>query len=55
MDAIAWALVPVLCMLVGATAAVLIVVIAMKDTASPDRATVLRAVADVIRAVRGRR
>jgi len=51
----AWALVPVVGILIAATAAVLIVVVALKDTASRDRATVLRAVAEVIRAVQGRR
>ncbi|MFC1443064.1 hypothetical protein ABUW04_32970 [Streptacidiphilus sp. N1-10] len=55
MDVTAWALVPVAGMLVAATAAVLIVVVALKDTASRDRATVLRAVAEVILAVRSRR
>ncbi|MGW3668153.1 hypothetical protein [Streptomyces sp. NPDC005141] len=55
MDVTAWALVPVTGMLVTATAAVLIVVVALKGTASRDRATVLRAVAEVILAVRGRR
>jgi hypothetical protein len=55
MDVTAWALVLVACMLVAATAAVLIAVVALKDTASHDRATVLKAVAEVIRAVRGRK
>ncbi|MFE4957959.1 hypothetical protein ACFRCW_28800 [Streptomyces sp. NPDC056653] len=55
MDVIAWALVPVAGMLVAATAAVLIVVVALKDTVSRDRATIIRAVAEVIHAVRGRR
>ncbi|MCX4538924.1 hypothetical protein OHA79_45090 (plasmid) [Streptomyces sp. NBC_00841] len=55
MDVTAWALVPVASMLVAATAAVLVVVVALKGTASRDRATVLRAVAEVILAVRGRR
>ncbi|GAB2460225.1 hypothetical protein [Streptomyces incanus] len=55
MDVIAWGLVPVAGMLVAATAAVLIVGLALKGTASRDRARVLSAVAEVIRAVRGRR
>ncbi|WP_328978447.1 hypothetical protein [Streptomyces canus] len=55
MEVTAWALVPVAGMLVAATVALLIVVVALKDTASRDRATVLMAVAEVIRAVRGRR
>ncbi|MFB7864738.1 hypothetical protein [Streptomyces sp. NPDC056069] len=51
-----WALVvPVAVTLVAAVAAVLVVVVAVKDTASRDRATVLKAVAEVIRAVRGSR
>ncbi|GHB11779.1 hypothetical protein GCM10010330_77370 [Streptomyces tendae] len=54
-DVIAWALVPVAGMLFAATAAVLIVGLALKGTASRDRATVLSAIAKVIRAVRGRR
>ncbi|WP_162794238.1 hypothetical protein [Streptomyces paludis] len=54
MDVIAVVLVPVASLLVVAGAAVLIVVVALKDTASRDRAVVLRAVAEVIRAVRGR-
>ncbi|MFE7111908.1 hypothetical protein ACFU98_36685 [Streptomyces sp. NPDC057575] len=55
MDVTAWALVPVAGMLIAATSAVLIVVIALKESASRDRATTLRAVAEVIRAVWGRR
>ncbi|WP_371099940.1 hypothetical protein [Streptomyces sp. PU_AKi4] len=55
MDVIAWILVPVAGMLAAAAAAVLIVGLALKDTASRDRARVLSAVAEVIRAVRGRR
>lgn len=55
MDVTAWALVPVAGMLVTAAAAVLIVVVALRGTASRDRATVLSAVAAVIRALRGRR
>ncbi|MFJ9448627.1 hypothetical protein ACIRRH_43595 [Kitasatospora sp. NPDC101235] len=53
----AWAaaLVPVASMLVAAASAVAIVMVALKGTASRDRATVLRAVAEVIRAVRGSR
>ncbi|MFE0733230.1 hypothetical protein ACFW2X_34370 [Streptomyces antibioticus] len=41
--------------LVAAVAAVLVVIVAMRGTASGDRATVLKAVAEVIRAVRGTR
>ncbi|GAA4663561.1 hypothetical protein GCM10023347_14290 [Streptomyces chumphonensis] len=56
MNASAWALlVPVGITLVAAVATVLVVIVAMKDTASGDRATVLKAVAEVIRAVRGSR
>ncbi|MCF4140444.1 hypothetical protein L1856_31760 [Streptomyces sp. Tue 6430] len=55
MDVTAWALVPVAGMLVTAATAVSIVMVALKGTASRDRATVLKAVAEVIRAVRGRR
>ncbi|MGW4698112.1 hypothetical protein ACWEO1_37700 [Kitasatospora cineracea] len=55
MDVIAWALVPVVGMLVAALTAVLIAVVALKGTASRERAAVLRAVADVVRAVYGRR
>ncbi|MFF5487645.1 hypothetical protein [Streptomyces virginiae] len=55
MDVTVWALVPVVCMVVTATAAVLIVVAAVKGTPSRDRARILEAVAEVVRAVRGRR
>ncbi|MBO8189631.1 MULTISPECIES: hypothetical protein [Streptomyces] len=55
MDVTAWALVPVAALLIVATMTVLIVGMAMKGTTSRDRATVLRAVADVLRAVHGRR
>ncbi|MEU3175504.1 hypothetical protein [Streptomyces sp. NPDC007000] len=56
MNVSAWALmVPVAVTLVAAVAAVLVVIVAVKDTASGDRATVLKAVAEVIRAVRGSR
>ncbi|MFE2145207.1 hypothetical protein ACFXA3_26315 [Streptomyces sp. NPDC059456] len=55
MDLTAWALVPVAGMLVAAATAVAIVTVALKGTASRDRATVLKAVAEVVRAVRGRR
>lgn len=54
MDVIAVALVPVAGLMVVAGAAVRIVVVALKGTASRDRALVLRAVAEVIRAVRGK-
>lgn len=54
MNVIALALVPVTALLVVAGAAVWIVVVALKGTTSRDRAPVLRAVAEVIRAVRGR-
>ncbi len=54
MDVVAVALVPVAGLLIVAGAAVRIVVVALKGTASRDRAPVLRAVAEVIRAVRGR-
>ncbi|WP_371788092.1 hypothetical protein OG404_09075 [Streptomyces griseoaurantiacus] len=56
MNITAWAtLVPVAVALVAAAAAVLIVIVVVKGTASRDRATVLKAVAEVIRAVRGSR
>lgn len=54
MDIAVWAaMVPVATVLVAAIAAVLAVVVTMKGTASRDRAMVLKAVAEVIRAVRG--
>jgi hypothetical protein len=53
MDAIAVALVPVAGLLVVVGAAVRIVVVALKGTTPRDRAPVLKAVAEVIRAVRG--
>jgi hypothetical protein len=56
MNIAAWAtLVPVAVALVAAGAAVLIVIVVVKGTVSGDRATVLKAVAEVIRAVRGSR
>nr|WSW48738.1 hypothetical protein OG296_37035 [Streptomyces sp. NBC_01001] len=55
MDVTSWALVPVAGVLVAAAAAVLIVMVALRGTASRDRATVLKAVAEVIRALRGSR
>lgn len=56
MDIAVWvALVPVAAVLVVAVAAVLIAAVSMKGTASWDRAGVLEAIADVIRAVRGKR
>ncbi|MFB8137879.1 hypothetical protein [Streptomyces mirabilis] len=55
MNVTAWALVPVALTLVAAATAVLIIIVAMKGTASGDRASVLNAVAEVIRAVRGSR
>ncbi|MFD8723876.1 hypothetical protein ACFV2H_39475 [Streptomyces sp. NPDC059629] len=55
MDVTAWALVPVAGMLVMATTAVSIVIVALRGTASRDRATVLKAVAEVVRALRGSR
>ncbi|WP_393052959.1 hypothetical protein [Streptomyces sp. LN549] len=55
MDITAWVWVPVAAMLVAATAAVLIVAIALRGTESSDRAIVIKAVAELIRAVRGRR
>ncbi|MFB7287787.1 hypothetical protein [Actinacidiphila glaucinigra] len=55
MEVTAWALVPVAILLVTAATAVVIVMVALRGTASRDRATVLKAVAEVIRAVRGRR
>ncbi|MFE2217587.1 hypothetical protein ACFW93_37430 [Streptomyces canus] len=56
MDITAWAaLVPVVAVLVTAAATVLIVIVALGGTASRDRATILKAVAEVIRAVRGSR
>lgn len=54
MDVIAVVLVPVSGLLIVAGATVRIVASALKDTASQDRAPVLSAVADVIRAMRGR-
>jgi hypothetical protein len=54
MDVIAVALVPVADLLVVAGAAVWIVVVALNGTAGRDRAAVLRGVAEVVRAVRGR-
>ncbi|WP_225836669.1 hypothetical protein [Streptomyces sp. NK08204] len=50
-----WALVPVAGMVVVATAAVLIAVIALKGTAARERAHILRAAAELVRAVRGQR
>ncbi|MER5200808.1 hypothetical protein ACWD3J_45755 [Streptomyces sp. NPDC002755] len=55
MDVIAWALVPVAGTCVAAAAAVVIVVVALRGTAARERATVLKAIADVIRAIRGSR
>lgn len=55
MTVFAVALVPVAGLVVAATTAVSIVVVALKGTASRDRAQVLCAVAVLIRAVRGRR
>ncbi|MFJ6900559.1 hypothetical protein [Streptomyces hokutonensis] len=56
MNISAWALmVPVAVTLVAAVTAVVVVIVAVKDTASGDRATALKAVAEVIRAVRGSR
>jgi flagellar biosynthesis protein FliQ len=55
MDITAWALMLVAALLIAAMATVLIVSIVMKGTASRDRATVLKAVADVLRAMHGRR
>ncbi|HEY9326931.1 MAG TPA: hypothetical protein VIS09_01615 [Streptomyces sp.] len=55
MDVTAWVWVPVATRLIGAAAAVLMVAVALKGTASRDRATVLKAVAEVIRAVCGRK
>lgn len=56
MDIAIWAaFVPLAAVLVTAVASVLVVVVTMKDTASHDRAMVLEAVAEVIRAVRGSR
>ncbi|MFE2409895.1 hypothetical protein ACFXDE_16310 [Kitasatospora sp. NPDC059408] len=56
MNIAAWApLVPISVAFMAASAAVLIVIVAVKGTASKDRATVLKAVAEVIRAVRGSR
>ncbi|MFF5303658.1 hypothetical protein ACFY5F_30310 [Streptomyces sp. NPDC013161] len=54
MDVIAVALVPAACLLVVACAAMRIVVVALKGSLPQDRALVLRAVAEVIRAVHGR-
>lgn len=51
----AWALLPIALTLIAAVAAVLIVTVVMKGTASRDRATVLNAVAEVIHAVRSSR
>ncbi|MFE2470553.1 hypothetical protein FNV62_06285 [Streptomyces sp. RLB3-17] len=56
MDITAWVvLVPVVAMLIAAIAAVVIVVVAVQDTTACARAEVLKAVAEVIRAVRGSR
>jgi hypothetical protein len=55
MDVTAWALVPVAILLMTAATAVVIVMVALRGTASRDRASVLKAVAEVIRAVRGSR
>ena len=53
MDVIAVALAPVAGLLVVAGAAVWIVVVALNGTAPRDHAAVLRAVAEVVRSVRG--
>jgi hypothetical protein len=56
MDIAIWAaFVPVATVLVTAVVTVLVVVVTMKGTASHDRAMVLQAVAEVVRAVRGHR
>jgi len=55
MNVIAVVLAPVAGMAVAAAAAVSIVVVALRGTASRDRAQVLRAVAVLISAVRGRK
>ncbi|MGW4513028.1 hypothetical protein ACWEO4_13685 [Streptomyces sp. NPDC004393] len=55
MNIAAWVWVPVAVTLVAAVAAVLMVIVVVNGTASRDRATVLKAVAEVIRAVRGSR
>jgi hypothetical protein len=54
-DVTAWALVPVASVLVMGATAVSIVMVALRGTASRDRAPVLKAVAEVIRALRGRK
>ncbi|WP_158674720.1 hypothetical protein [Streptomyces hoynatensis] len=55
MNVTAWVLAPVAVALIVAVAAVLVVIVAVKGTAPSDRATVLKAVAEVIRAIRGTR
>ncbi|MEU1201891.1 hypothetical protein ABZ446_37530 [Streptomyces sp. NPDC005813] len=56
MDITAWvALVPVGAVLIAAIVAVVIVVVAVQGTPARARAEVLKAVAEVIRAVRGSR
>ncbi|NGO75581.1 hypothetical protein G6045_07790 [Streptomyces sp. YC504] len=55
MDINVWVLMLIANIVVSATAAVAMVFLVVKDTASSDRAKLLRAVAEVIRAIRGRR
>ncbi|MEU4576674.1 MULTISPECIES: hypothetical protein [Nonomuraea] len=50
-----WVLVPIVSLACVATAAVLMVWVATRGCASADRARILRAIAEVIRAVWGRR
>lgn len=50
-----WILLPVAGLVCAALAAVLIVSVALRGCASGDRAGVLRAAAEVVRAVRGKR
>ncbi|MFB9202712.1 hypothetical protein ACFFV7_16060 [Nonomuraea spiralis] len=55
MNSALWVLVPVISLVCVATTAVLMVWVAIRGCASADRARVLRATAEVIRAVWGRR
>ncbi|MFD0263833.1 hypothetical protein ACFVH7_36825 [Kitasatospora indigofera] len=53
--ALALVLVPVAGMAIAAVAAVLIVAVSLKGTSARERAGILRAVAHLVRAIRGRK
>ncbi|WP_331732791.1 hypothetical protein OG613_48645 (plasmid) [Streptomyces sp. NBC_00015] len=55
MNITVWALLPVAGMLLASITAVLIVLVALKGTVGRDRAMILKAVAEVVRSIRGNR